>query len=220
MKVIVINSSPNIDKGCTNRILLPFIDGMVEAGADVEFFYTHELVIYPCQADLSCWHNNIGECIQKDDMQRLLPKLEEAEIWVLATPVYFNGVTGPMKILMDRMLPLGVPVTNLKDGHSNHPSRRLIPGSKVVLVSSCGLYENDNFEPMIVHIKAFCKNVDREFAGALVRPHGWVVNELPEDILKAARTVGYQLISEGKMSKDFLNTISRELISLEEFLKL
>jgi multimeric flavodoxin WrbA len=209
-----------MDKGCTNLILSPFIHGMVEAGSDIEIFYTQKLSINPCQADLSCWHNNIGECILKDDMQKLLPKLEEAEIWVLATPVYFNGVTGPMKNLMDRLLPLGVPVTNLKNGHSNHPSRRIIPGSKVVLVSSCGLYEKDNFNATVYHIKAFCKNVDREFAGALIRPHAWVVNKMPNDIITAAKEAGRQLIKEGKMSKEHLNLISREMISLEKFLEL
>ena len=97
---------------------------------------------------------------------------------------------------MDRLLPLGVPVTNLKNGHSNHPSRRIIPESKVVLVSSCGFYEKDNFNATVYHIKAFCKNVDREFAGALIRPHAWVVNKMPNDIIKAAKEAGRQLIKE------------------------
>ena len=40
MKVIAINSSPNMDKGNTAAILNPFLDGMKEAGAEVELYFT------------------------------------------------------------------------------------------------------------------------------------------------------------------------------------
>lgn len=221
MKVIAINSSPNMDKGYTNFILAPFLDGIREANGNVETFYTNNLTINPCLADLHCWNEVPGECIQKDDMTMLLPKLEEADIWVFATPVYFSGVTGPMKNLMDRMLPIGLPVTELRNGHSSHPSRKPVKGSKVVLVSACGLFEKDNFDPVITHMKAFCWNVSREFAGALIRPHGWIMEkEMPEDITEASKNAGRQLIEEGKISSKNLDTISRDLVSLEKYIKI
>ena len=49
MKVVAINSSPNMDKGNTALILDPFLEGMREVGADVELFYTRKMKINPCQ---------------------------------------------------------------------------------------------------------------------------------------------------------------------------
>jgi len=39
MKVIAVNGSPRMEKGYTALILTPFIQGMVDAGSEVEFFY-------------------------------------------------------------------------------------------------------------------------------------------------------------------------------------
>ncbi|KKK41898.1 hypothetical protein LCGC14_1640590 [marine sediment metagenome] len=49
MRVIAINSSPKMDKGNTALILNPFFEGMKNAGAEVELFYTNKLNINPCQ---------------------------------------------------------------------------------------------------------------------------------------------------------------------------
>ena len=86
-------------------ILNPFIEGMKEAGANVELFYTRKLKIGPCNG-IGCWFMNPGKCGQDDDMQMLLPKFKEADVIVWASPVYYAGITGPLKNLMDRQLPL------------------------------------------------------------------------------------------------------------------
>lgn len=43
---------------------------------------------------------------------------------------------------------------------------------KMVLVSNCGFWEMDNFDPLLVHLKALCRNAEAEFVGALLRLHG------------------------------------------------
>ncbi|WP_332882068.1 flavodoxin family protein [Methanosarcina horonobensis] len=53
MKVLAINSSPRMDKGNTALILNPFLEGMKEAGAEVELFYTKKLNINPVQVSLT-----------------------------------------------------------------------------------------------------------------------------------------------------------------------
>ena len=39
MKVIAVNGSPRMEKGYTALILTPFIQGMMDAGSEVELFY-------------------------------------------------------------------------------------------------------------------------------------------------------------------------------------
>lgn len=211
MKVLAINGSPKMDAGNTARILNPFLDGMREAGADVELFYTRKLRIGPCNGDMNCWFRNPGRCGQDDDMQMLYPKFEDADVIVWATPVYFSGVTGPLKNLMDRQLPLHVPGTV--------PKKR----QKVVLVSSCGAWEIGAFDPVIAQMKAIYSTPDAEFVGALLRPGAEAMRYMPEgamdDVIQAAREAGRELVKTGRISESLLKTVSRPLMSDEEYMK-
>lgn len=225
MRVLAFNCSPNMEKGNTALILNPFLEGMREAGAETELFFTRKLKIRPCAGDLQCWFKKPGICIHQDDMVDLYPLLKEADIWVFGTPVYFDGVSGPMKNLMDRMVPLVLPFVELRDGHCCHPHREGTRSGKVVLVSSCGFWETDNFDPLEIHMKAFCRTIGRDFAGALVRPSGGSFKGLLEmgrpvtDITEAAREAGRQLIREGRISPETLAAIRREVMPLDKFVK-
>ena len=221
MKVLAINSSPNMDKGNTALILNPFLNGMRDEGADIDIFYTKKLKINPCQGEFDCWFKTPGQCFQKDDMQILIPKLGETDILVLATPLYSGGMSGSMKTVLDRMIPLALPFFELRDGHCRHPSRNGHYISKLVLVSNCGFWEKDNFNALLAHMEEICKNKNCEFAGALLRPHGPMLGPMLEmeapvnDVLQAASEAGRQLIRDGRMDTETLNIVSRELLPLE-----
>jgi len=212
-----------MDKGNTSLILNPFLDGMRNAGADIELLYTKKLRIKPCLGCFSCWVKTPGICVQKDDMQTILPKMHEAGIWVFATPLYVDGMTGPMKNLIDRMIPSVEPFFELRDGHCRHPSRERIQDGKIVLVSNCGFWETDNFDSLLLHMRAICKNLAREFAGALLRPQGPALGAMLEmgaplnDILEAAKEAGSQLIKDSRMSDETLSIVSRELLPLAAY---
>ena len=227
MKVMAINSSPNMDEGNTAVILGFFTEGMKEAGAEVETLYTKKLKIKPCQGELHCWLKTPGKCFQKDDMEWILPKLDEANIWVLGTPLYVDGMSGPMKNFIDRIIPLVEPFIELRDGHCRHPQRGEHSDSKkVVLVSNCGFWERDNFDALIVHVEAICRNLNGQFAGALLRPHGGALKRMPEmgagveDVVEAARDAGRQLIRDERMSEETLKTVGRDLLSREVYLNI
>jgi multimeric flavodoxin WrbA len=224
MKVLALNSSPLMDNGNTALILDPFLEGMKEAGADVELFYTKKLTINPCQGEFNCWVKTPGTCFQNDDMQILDPRMREADILVFATPVYCDGITGPMKNLLDRTVPQVYPFFELRDGHCRHPLREDTKASKVVLVSNCGFWERDNFDTMIEHMKAYCRNGANEFAGALLRPHGGALKPMMEmgapvdDIFEAAKEAGRELVRDGSMSEKTLNIVSRELMPQDMYI--
>lgn len=225
MKVLAINGSPHMGKGNTALILQPFLEGMEEAGAEVELLYTRKLDIKPCLGCFGCWIKTPGKCVQEDDMAPLLAKLREAGIWVLATPVYFDSVSGPLKNLIDRFTPFLRLHAEVRDGRSRHLVEEGHRRGKVVLVSNCGLWEMDNFTPLLVQVRAACKHVKREFAGALLRPHGGTLRDLlrqgkpVDDVLDAAKEAGRQLMREGEMSKETLRIVGRQLVSLEEYVQ-
>ncbi len=225
MKVLAINGSPKMERGNTALLLAPFLEGMEEAGAEVELFYTKRLKIEPCQGEFNCWFKTPGKCFQKDDMGMLLSKAGSADVWIFATPVFCDGVTGPMKNLMDRMIPMVQPFFEMSQSHCRHPRREEYKPGKIVLVSNCGLWEMDNFDPLLVHMKAFCKNTGAEFAGALLRPHGEALRVMlktggsVQDIFDAAREAGRHLITGGTLPAESLNTISRELLPRDHYVE-
>ncbi len=217
MKVLAINGSPHAGEGNTAMILTPFLEGMKEAGADVDLFYTRKLKIGPCNGDMSCWFVNPGTCGQKDDMQMLLPKFKEADVIVWASPVYYAGVTGPLKNLMDRQLPLHT--------QGEMGSKR----QKIVLVSTCGAWEVSMFDPLLLQMKTlYCRpDGSCDFAGALLRPMAEGMKEmikagetgLVEGVFRAAKEAGRQLAKEGKISEEFQKEVSRELMPKDAYYK-
>jgi multimeric flavodoxin WrbA len=225
MKVLVINGSPRGDRGATAGVLKPFIEGMESAGADVELVNIQRLKINPCRGCFDCWWKTPGVCVQKDDMKDMLPKLADSDLTVYATPIYVDGMTGPLKIFMDRSIPLLEGKWELRDDHCRHPLREGTKAGKIVLVSVSGFTELDNFEPLVVHMKAAALNMKREFVGAVLRPCAWVIPVAEErgasfnDVIEALQDAGQQLVSKGEMSDDTLDTISRELVPRQEILK-
>lgn len=222
--VLAINASPHKDQGNTELILDPFLKGMRTAGADIDVVYTDDLTIHPCRGDLTCLCRSSGTCIQSDDMDWLLPKVRDADILVFASPLYVDGVTGPMKVFIDRLVPLLQMYIETRDGHSRHPPKDT-RNRKIVLVSNCGFWEKDNFDPLIQHMRALSKNLNAEFAGALIRPHGPFLRNavhlgLPyRDILAAATTAGRELIEDGMMADTTLEVVSREILPYDSFME-
>jgi multimeric flavodoxin WrbA len=218
MKVIAINGSPHGNRGNTSLILEPFLDGMRAAGAEVKVFETKSLTIRPCQGEYSCWFRTPGHCFQDDDMQTLLPELLTANVLILATPLYVDGMAGPLKMVVDRMIPMGEPKIVSRQDHCRHPGRSDVEDRKIALVSNCGFWELDNFDALVSHVKAIAKNLDATFAGALLRPHGPALKAMLDqhmpvaDVFDAARDAGRQLVKTGSIASETLNTVSRPLL--------
>ncbi len=225
MKVLAFNGSPLMEKGNTALILNPFLEGARQAGAEVELLYIAKLNIHDCLGDFNCWMKTPGTCHQADDMQLIHPKLREADVWVFASPVYVWGVSGTMKVLMDRFLPLIEPSITLNDGHCSHPLRAGTKRSKIVLVSNCGFWEMDNFDPLLAQMRMLCRVIGFEFAGSLLRPAGPLLAAMlemgapVEDILEAAREAGRQLVRDGVISARVQQIVSRDLMPRDSYIQ-
>jgi len=86
-------------QGNTRLLLDAFLDEAAKNGRKIETVVPAGLRINPC---LGCDKCLSGECIQKDTMQELYPKLKSADVIVLAAPVYFYGLPSAVKALIDR----------------------------------------------------------------------------------------------------------------------
>jgi multimeric flavodoxin WrbA len=173
MHVMAMNASPLKKRGNTNLILAPFLKGMEEEGAEVELYHTSDLALSPCRGDFACWTTTPGRCAIEDDMRWLLPKLDAADAWVFASPVYVDGIASTLKTLVDRTIPIVLPSMVLGDGRLRHPRRTTSERPRTLaVVSNCGFWERETFEPLEAHMRAIAANGAAVYAGALVRPHG------------------------------------------------
>ena len=221
-KVIAINGSPQMGAGNTAQLLGPFIEGLTEGGAEVELFYASRLNVRSCACkDLYCWSKEPGVCCIKDDMDTLYPKLETADILVLATPVYIP-LPGDMQNIINRLCALIQPQLETRDGRTRAKFRPEVRISKFVLVSTGGWLEIENFNTVVQIVRELAATSSVEFAGALLRPHAQLMKqegELTTDgksVLAAAKKAGLELTKNGAMGAETLKLVSRPLVSLEE----
>lgn len=99
-KVLVLSGSPR--KGGNSELLCDqFMRGASEAGHQTEMISLRDKQINYCTACDACQKNG-GTCVQKDDMAKILDKMINAEVIVMATPVYFYTMNAQMKTLIDR----------------------------------------------------------------------------------------------------------------------
>jgi multimeric flavodoxin WrbA len=130
MKVLVIQGSPR--KGNSAALARQFGDTAAGLGAEVEEVKLNKLSMKGCQACMAC-KGKSEVCVVKDDLAEVLRKAFEADIWVLATPVYYFDVTAQMKTFIDRTFSF------LKPDFFNRPDpSRLAPGKKLVFIQTEG----------------------------------------------------------------------------------
>jgi len=215
VKVVAINGSPRMEKGNTAKILNPFLKGMENAGAVVDLLYAKRLNVKPCTGEFHCWNKKPGQCYIEDSMQSLYSKLREAEILVFATPVYVP-LPGEMQNVINRLVPLVDPVLRRQNGRTRAKLRADFRINKIVLVSASGWWEMGNFGTVLRIVKEFAEDVGVEFAGALLRPHAASLaenKEKAEKVFEAAMMAGYELVKEGKISKNIMRIVSQPLVS-------
>lgn len=108
MKILVLNGSPR-RKGNTVAMAGAFADGAAESGHEVTVVNVCQKKIGGCLACEYCHTKGEGKCIQQDDMQEVYPVLEEAEMIVLASPVYYHSFTGQLQCAINRIYALDKP---------------------------------------------------------------------------------------------------------------
>lgn len=103
-RVLIIEGSPR-KKGNSQLLSEAFQKGAQEAGHIVDLVRIQEKKISFCMACDGCMRNG-GTCVLHDDMVDVLKLFQEANVLVLATPVYFYGVSAQIKTFIDRTYPI------------------------------------------------------------------------------------------------------------------
>lgn len=105
MKMLAIMGSPR-KKGNTDLLLDEAIKGAKSQGAKVEKLVVEKATIAGCLEDYHCEKD--GNCSIRDDMDEVYPKLLEVDAVIVASPIFFYGLTSQLKALIDRCQALWV----------------------------------------------------------------------------------------------------------------
>ena len=108
--ILILAGSPR-KNGNSAALCRAFAHGAEESGHQVETIFLRDKKIGFC---LACYHckKSGGICIIQDDMADILEKMNAADVFVMASPVYFYSVDAQMKALIDRTVAQWLTIKN------------------------------------------------------------------------------------------------------------
>ena len=151
MKIAIFNGSPR--KENTFAMVEAFREGAEAAGHEVDVYHVGQMKIAGCLGCEYCHTKGEGSCVQKDDLEKIMPAYKEADIIVFASPIYYFTMTAQMEAAIQRVYCVGKPLKAKK---------------AALLLSSMsdGVYEG-----AIAQFKAYMAYIDTKIAG-IIMAHG------------------------------------------------
>lgn len=158
--ILGILGSPR-SKGNSDLLLDQALKGAAEAGAEVQKVVLNDLKIKACQGCNDCHED--GRCVQRDDMAPVYEMLEKADVVIIASPIYFSGLSSQTKLLIDRCQCLWV--RNEKLGRYSSQARRR-RGAFIAV----GGDEKAVFRHAVGEIRAFYCAIGLAYDGEILLP--------------------------------------------------
>jgi multimeric flavodoxin WrbA len=190
MKILGIYGSSR-KGGNTDHLLDKVLEGASTGGAQITKIYARNLKMSGCLACGGC--DKTGKCVVKDDMQTVYPLFEEADIIFLASPIYFYGVSGQVKLLIDRAQAMWSKRMLEKDAEG----RKRYNSGKGYLIAVGGTRGENLFEGSQLTAKYFFDALDMSYEGGIFfrkLDKKTAVEENPET-LQEASNLGRKAIS-------------------------
>lgn len=101
MKILVLNGSPRAN-GNTKKMINVFQESATKNGNQVIVVDVFKKNINDCIACEYCHGKGNGKCIQNDDMQEVYEMMKETDMLIIASPIYYHGISGKLKCVIDR----------------------------------------------------------------------------------------------------------------------
>ena len=181
-KVLVITGSPR-QLGNTAILADALIQGAKAAGHQADVFDSPFHPVLPCKACNQCWSQ--GEpCVFDDGFKLLAPKLEEADVLVFCTPLYWFNMSAQLKAVVDKLYAY----------MSANAKRKLKVKEAVLLACGEGTEKDGDFDGLKATYKSICDYLGWQDRGMVLaggcQEKGAVINT---PYLKQAQALGKTL---------------------------
>ena len=225
MKIVAFNGAMRGKHSITHKMITAVFEGAQQAGAEVEECLLVKHKIKHCTACMACWVKTPGVCRQKDDMTELLQKYRNADIAIIASPLYVDHVTGLMKAFLDRLIPTVDPHFALdENGESGHVDNGE-PRPGFVMMSNCGYPEQSHFEILRLWVRRVARNMNGHLVAEIYRGGGGLlgvdnpmVQPIVDGYLDLLRTAGEEIVKNQGISDDTQEALERQLVPTELYI--
>ena len=146
MKIAIFQGSPRKDN--TEAMAQAFREGAEAAGHDVEVLHIGRMKITGCLGCEYCHTKGNGECIQKDDLEKIMPAYKEADMIVFASPIYYFTMSAQIEAAIQRVYCIGK-----------------AKATKVALLLSSG--SPGVYDSAVDQFKGYCAYTGIELAGVI-----------------------------------------------------
>jgi len=189
MKIVGLLGSPRPNSN-SSAIANRFLKTAQELGAETKSFTLNRLTYRGCQGCYVC-KTSLERCVLQDDLAQVLDAVAEADLVVLASPVYYGEVTSQLKAFLDRTFSYLVP-----DYRSSATPTRLSP-KKLIFVLTQGHPDEEMFSDIFRRYEHFLKWTGF-IEATLIRSCGigpGSVDAAPDEVLREAEEVARRVVS-------------------------
>ena len=178
MKIVAYNGSPKGKNSATHLMINEVLNGAKEKGADVVSYTLSEKNINHCTGCFHCWYVEKNKCILNDDMEDAISHFENMDILVLGTPLYFDNVSGMLKVFLDRCIAYGSYfIEKDEHGESKHidafkEKHKGKQAPRIVVISNGGFAEQSQFSALEFMMDRMARNMSSEVIAKIFRGQG------------------------------------------------
>jgi len=228
MKILAINGSHRGTNGFTSFLINKIATGAIEAGADFEIIELSKLKINRCIACSKCQTaEHYKQCVfdGKDDALEVITKIENADVLILASPIYVFNISALLKTLLERYYSKGASdkLELTRSGLMFHDVSEKLKGKKFLGLLVSNNMENATTEASEVFFRNFARFMDLDYIGTIKRSSGKLVGygkELEKEVkfpriievYNELESIGRQLAITGRVRKSSIRKASRLII--------
>lgn len=225
MKIAVINGSHQGRNGNTNIMASAFLKGAQEAGAEtVEVILAEKEVKY-CTACKACWFKTSGQCVIRDDMAEIISLIKDADVRVLATPLYFDNISSMLKTFIDRLMVTASPYWGKdEEGECRHLTMKVAP--QLVMMANCGYPERSHFQVISHWVQRHARNLNAQVIGEIYASQGALLSIREQEVgrvvanyLKNLETAGREIAIDRKLSSETKALLEQKFIPDEVYIQ-
>ncbi|WP_143318388.1 flavodoxin family protein [Clostridium sp. HBUAS56017] len=221
MKIVAINGSHKGEHGNTNIMVNAFLKGAKIAGVKTVNIFLKEKEIEHCRACKVCWFKNPGKCIIKDDMAEIISLMDDADIVILATPIYFDNISSMLNVFMDRLMVKASPYWgNDSQGECRHLTTHKFP--KIIMMSNCGYPERAHFQVISHWIQRVARNINSELLAEIYASEGAILNSKLDSVLSYLDTLqiaGTEVATNMSLTEETKKLLEQKFIPDEIYIR-
>lgn len=182
-KILILNGSPR-KNGNTASLCDEFVKGAESAGHTVNRFDLRAMDIHGCIGCLKGGKDPSSPCVQKDDMEKVYPAFQEADIVVLASPMYYWSFTSQLKAAFDRLYAVTEAESAKAGGYT-------VPRKDCMLLMAAEDNSEANWKPVLDYYRSMTGHLEWKDCGMVLAGGVMQVGDIKDKpFLEEARALG------------------------------